>query len=68
METANFCLFAGYGKRKFVFLGRQTINCDRRLLFQQNVPIYESAWYSKLQCTDTAFYIHDGGRRTRSLA
>ncbi len=27
-ETANFCLFAanGNGKRKFVFLGRQTIN------------------------------------------
>ncbi len=39
-KTANFCLFAatGTGKRKFVFLGRQTINGNRRLLFQKTCP------------------------------
>ncbi len=37
-ETANFCLFAAYGRRKFVFLGQQTINSNRRLLFQQTCP------------------------------
>ncbi len=37
METANFRLFGagGNGKRKFVFLGRQTINGKRCLLYQQ---------------------------------
>jgi hypothetical protein len=37
MENGNFRLLAanGNGKRKFVFLGRQTINGNRRLLFQQ---------------------------------
>jgi hypothetical protein len=36
-QAANFRLFAanGNGKRKFVFLGRQTINDYRRSLFQQ---------------------------------
>jgi hypothetical protein len=36
-ETANFRLFAtkGNGKRKFVFIGQQTINSNRRLLLQQ---------------------------------
>ncbi len=36
-ETVNFRLFVanGNGKQKFVFLGRQTINSNRRLLFQQ---------------------------------
>jgi hypothetical protein len=39
-ETANFRLFAakGSGKRKFVFLGWQTINGYRRLLFHQMCP------------------------------
>jgi hypothetical protein len=36
-EKAKFCLFTanGNGKQKFVFLGRQTINDNRQLLFQQ---------------------------------
>jgi hypothetical protein len=41
-ETANFHWYAGNGngKRKFVFLGRQMINGNRRLLFQQTcLPI-----------------------------
>jgi hypothetical protein len=33
-ETANFHLSSANGKRKFVFLGRQTINGIRSLLFQ----------------------------------
>jgi hypothetical protein len=33
-ETANFHLSSENGKRKFVFLGRQTINGNRSLLFQ----------------------------------
>ncbi len=35
-ETANFRLFAanGDGKRKSIFLGQQTINGHRLLLFQ----------------------------------
>jgi hypothetical protein len=39
-ETANFRFFAAYrnGKWSFVFLGRQTINDGRRLLFQQTLP------------------------------
>jgi hypothetical protein len=39
-ETANFRLFATNekGKRKFVFLGRQTMNGNQRLLFQQTCP------------------------------
>ncbi len=39
-ENGNFRLFAvnRNGKRKFVFLGRQTINANRRLLFQQMYP------------------------------
>jgi hypothetical protein len=39
-ETANFRLFdaKGNGKQKIVFLGRQTINANRRLLFQQTGP------------------------------
>jgi hypothetical protein len=34
METANFRLLVANrnGKRRFVFLGRQTINCNRQLL------------------------------------
>ncbi len=40
MKTANFHLFAenGNGKRKFVSLGRQTINSSWLLLFQQMCP------------------------------
>jgi hypothetical protein len=40
-ETANFRLFAanGNGKRKFVFLGRPTINGDG-IAVSANVPIY----------------------------
>ncbi len=36
--TANFSLFAanGNGKQNFVFLGQQTINGNRQLLFQQS--------------------------------
>jgi hypothetical protein len=36
----NFRLFAanGNGKQKFVFLGRQMINVNRRLLFQRTCP------------------------------
>ncbi len=39
-EMANLRLFAanGNGKRLFVFLSRQTINCNRRLLFQKMCP------------------------------
>ncbi len=39
-ETANFRLFAANGKRKqkFVSFGRQMINGNRRLLFQQTCP------------------------------
>ncbi len=28
----------GNGKRKFIFIGRQTINGNRRFLFQQTFP------------------------------
>jgi hypothetical protein len=37
MKMENFRLFAANGnrKRKFVLLGRQTINSNRRLLFHQ---------------------------------
>jgi hypothetical protein len=40
METANFCSLAanGKGKQKFVFIGRQTINSNEQLLFQQTCP------------------------------
>jgi hypothetical protein len=34
-ENGYFCLFAANGTQKFVFLGRQTINANRRLLFRQ---------------------------------
>jgi hypothetical protein len=46
-ETANFCLFAAHGNRKqmFVFLSRQMMNGNRRLLFQQNVPIYDVKYF-----------------------
>ncbi len=39
-ETSNFRLFAANRKRKrkFVFLGRQTINSNQQLLFQQTCP------------------------------
>ncbi len=39
-EMGNFLLFAAYGneKQKFVFLGQQTLNDNRRLLFQQTCP------------------------------
>jgi hypothetical protein len=39
-ETPNFRMFAANRneKRKFDFLGRQTINVNRRLLFQQTCP------------------------------
>ncbi len=35
-ESSNFRLFAakGNGKRKFVFLGQQTMNSNQQLLFQ----------------------------------
>jgi hypothetical protein len=48
-EMANSCLFAanGNGKRKFVFLSRQTINGNRRLVFQQTCP--SMPWF--LGCT-----------------
>ncbi len=42
-KTANFRLFFANRKRKFVFLGRQTINGNRRLLFQQTCPSMH--WY-----------------------
>jgi hypothetical protein len=35
MAKENFCLFAANGTQKFIFLGRQTINANRRLLFRQ---------------------------------
>jgi hypothetical protein len=43
-ESANLRLFAanGSGKRKFVFLSRQTVNRNRRLLFEQT-PIYATS-------------------------
>jgi hypothetical protein len=34
----HFCLFSANGKRKFVFLGRQTTKGTRRLPFQQMCP------------------------------
>jgi hypothetical protein len=34
-ETANFCLFAANGNGKFLFLGRQMIKGNRRLLFRK---------------------------------
>jgi hypothetical protein len=37
-ENGSFRLFAADGKRKFVFLGQQTINGNQRLLFQQTCP------------------------------
>ncbi len=46
-ETANFSFFTANGKRKwnFVFLGRQTINGNRRLLFQQTCPsMHKGTW------------------------
>jgi hypothetical protein len=41
MKTENFRLFSANGnvKRKFVFLGRQTINGNRRLLFSKNAHL-----------------------------
>ncbi len=36
--TANFRLCSANGKRKFVSLHRQTINGNRRLLFQHTCP------------------------------
>ncbi len=47
-ETANFRLFAANGNGKLVFLGRQTINGNRRLLFRQMCPstsMYEYILY-----------------------
>ncbi len=57
-ETANFRLFAanGNGNRKFVYLGRQTINSNERLLFQQKWPLFKLAtasfvpWESPSSC------------------
>jgi hypothetical protein len=53
-ETANFRLFTAYfrffsanRKWKFVFLGRETINSDRRLLFQQTC-LSLIVWYRYL--------------------
>jgi hypothetical protein len=43
-ENENFHLFAANRKKKFVFLGRQTINGNRRLLFQQTRPLCMKAW------------------------
>ncbi len=45
-----FCLFAPNEnvKRKFVFLGRQTINSDWRLLFQQTCPSMSMALNSSV--------------------
>ncbi len=37
-ENGNLRLFAPNGRRKFIFLGRQTINGNRHLLFQQTYP------------------------------
>ncbi len=37
-ETANFRLFAANGKQTFFFFGRQTINVNRHLMFQQLCP------------------------------
>jgi hypothetical protein len=49
-ETTNFRLFAANGngkhQRTFVFLGRQTINGNRQLLFQQTFPSMRRAlWF-----------------------
>jgi hypothetical protein len=37
-EIAKLCLFSANGKRNLVFLGRQTINSNQHLLFQQTCP------------------------------
>jgi hypothetical protein len=37
-ENGNFRLFSANGKWKFVFLGQQTMNGNRCLLFQQTCP------------------------------
>jgi hypothetical protein len=37
-EIAKFCLFSTNGKRNLVLLGRQTINSNQHLLFQQTCP------------------------------
>ncbi len=53
-EPANFCLFAakGNGKQKFVFLGRQTLNGNRSLLFQQ---MYSSMHTAECLQTPSSF-------------
>ncbi len=38
IEMTNFCLFAANGNAKFLFLGRQILNGNRRLLFQKMCP------------------------------
>jgi hypothetical protein len=38
VQTSVCLLKNGNGKQKFVFLGRQMINGNRRLLFQQTCP------------------------------
>jgi hypothetical protein len=42
METAHFRLFCklNMGKKKFVFLGRQIINGDKRFFFSANIHPY----------------------------
>jgi hypothetical protein len=51
----------GNGKQKFVFLDRQTINCNRLLLFQQTCP--------SMLCTNFSVagrpWIHPKSRSTR---
>jgi hypothetical protein len=41
METANCYLSSAQWKRMFVLLGRQTINGNRQVLFQQTCPSLE---------------------------
>jgi hypothetical protein len=66
MENDSFSLFSAKpklpfvyckrnGKRMFVFLGRQTINGNRRLLFQQTCPSMPIS-REKIQLTERLFF------------
>jgi hypothetical protein len=48
-ENGNFRLFAENKKRKFVFLGRQTIHGKQRVLCQQTCPSMIKKRYGVLE-------------------
>jgi hypothetical protein len=57
--TSVCFLSTGNRKQKFVFLGRQTINCYRCLLFQQTCPsmrIFNMyRWYNRINSKYCSF-------------